>query len=98
MLFFVPFNFWVLTPLVCARALFPDTSAVPAGDSPAGRPPASFLFPCWEVGDNTSKATVPANAGRVQTRRSESRGHTPGGRSRTPGGGSSTCCDGRRAN
>jgi hypothetical protein len=36
MLFFVPFNFWVLTSSVCARALFPDSSSAPTSDSPTG--------------------------------------------------------------
>jgi hypothetical protein len=36
MLFFVPFNFQVLTSLVCGRTLFPATSSAPSGESPAG--------------------------------------------------------------
>jgi hypothetical protein len=35
-LFFVPFNLWALTPLVCARPLFPDVPTASAGDSLAG--------------------------------------------------------------
>jgi hypothetical protein len=47
MLFFVPFNFWVLTSLVHTKALFPDMSSASAGESPAGgsgpQPAPSFL-------------------------------------------------------